>query len=64
MIPESTLGLVLGLTSMCLGFLTFVTRAALKSNCIKLSCLCCACERETTHNVNELEINPLGDHNK
>ena len=59
MISETGIGLVLGLSSMTFAFFTFLTRALLKSNCIKLDCLCCSCERDPTHNINELEMNPV-----
>ena len=42
---------------MTFGLITFIVRALLKSNCTKVQCCCVTCERETTHNVKELEIN-------
>ena len=58
-LSDSEIGFYLGVSSM-LGALT-VTRfqVLLKSNCKTVSCGCVHCERETTHNIRELELRRL-----
>ena len=52
-----TVAFFTGLTASISGMITLITRAILKSNCVKLECGCIKCEREATHIAKELELN-------
>ena len=56
--PEDT-AVILGLSTMTFGFLSFLGRIFLKSNCVDVQCGCIHCKREHTDVLAELEMKQL-----
>ena len=50
------IGVYLGISSMVSALTVTLLQVLLKSNCRTVSCFCVRCERETTHNIRELEL--------
>jgi hypothetical protein len=58
-LSDSEIGFYLGISSMLSALTVTLFQVLLKSNCKTLSCGCAQCERETTHNIRELELRRL-----
>jgi len=58
-LTEIDVGLILALSTMTYGFMSFVGRILLKSNCVDVRCCCIHCKREHTDKIEELEMKAL-----
>ena len=58
-LTSEEIAFITGIATIVSGVITFITRAILKSNCVHCKCCGAECARATTHNANELEINPV-----
>ena len=56
---DSEIGFYLGVSSITSASIVTLFQVLLKSNCKTLSCVCAHSERETTHNIRELELRRL-----
>ena len=55
-LTSTELGFYLGISSMVSALTVTLLQVLLKSNGKTVSCGCIHCERETTHNIRELEL--------
>ena len=58
-LSTSEIGFHLGVSSMLSALTVTLLQVLLKSYCKTVSCGCVHCERETTHNIRELELRSL-----
>ena len=58
-LTANEIGFYLGVSSMLIALTVTLLQVLLKSNCKTVTCGCVHCERETTHNIRELELRRL-----
>ena len=56
---DGEIAFYLGISSMVSALAVTLFQVLLKSNCKTVKCGCIRCERETTHNIRELELSPV-----
>ena len=58
-LTDSAIAFYLVISSLVSALTVTLFQVLLKSNCKTVACGCIRCERETTHNIRELEMRPV-----